>query len=126
MSVSSKTRRFAVGGVLSAALVGVTPLAAHAQVVQWGPGTLQPGTEQCVSAGAESDAAVLGSADAPGVVYKVFRGGELIFDSGSRRTIPLTRYFGQPGFYRFCAKNPAALGVPVNSVQITLRTDADA
>jgi hypothetical protein len=126
MSISTRARRFAIAGVLAGAGVVATPLAAHAAVVSWGPGTLMPGTEQCVSAGAMSDAAVQGSADSPGVVYKVFRGSELVFDSESRRTTPLNKYFGQAGFYRFCAKNPANLGLPVNNVQIKVLTDWDA
>ncbi len=126
MSISTRARKLAVAGVLAGAGVVATPLAAHAAVVSWGPGTLQPGTEQCVSAGAMSDAAVQGSADSPGVVYKVYRGDQLVFDTGTRRTTPLSKYFGEPGFYRFCAKNPAGLGQPVTNVQIKLLTDWDA
>ncbi len=126
MSISTRARRLAAAGALAGAAVVATPLAAHAAVVSWGPGTLQPGTEQCVSAGASSDAAVQGSADSPGVVYRVWRGSDLIFDSGSRRTLPLTKHFDGGGFYRFCAKNAAGLGLPVNNVQITVLTDWDA
>jgi hypothetical protein len=119
-------RRAALIGGVAATIFTLAPQVAQASVVQWGPGTLMPGSEQCVSAGAASDAAVVGSADSPGVVYKVYRGSELVFDSASRRTVPLNKYFGSPGFYRFCAKNAVGLNQPVNNVSIKVLTDADA
>lgn len=129
MTGTSLGRRICRAGVMvgtASALMGVlAPVAAHASsgtIVSWGPGTLAPGTGQCVQASAAGDVQVSGKADPPGVTFIVSRGGQEIFRTETRRN-SLDKHFDGAGFYEFCAKNPKGLGVPVNNVYIQLATD---
>ena len=124
--ISARRARLAGGvagavGALSLLAAGV----AQADVSAWGPTNLAPGFEQCVSLYAYQDAYASGSADEPGAVFKVFRNNVLISSSGSRTTY-FGEYFYGPGNYRFCGKNPQALGQTVNNVTNVLFTDQDA
>ena len=112
-----------VGAAGAVALLGST--AAQAGVNTWGPGTLSPGTEVCLAGQAAGDARAIGSASAPGVVFRVLRNGVQISPDNPRQN-SFDRYYAGPGTYRFCAKNALGLGVGVNYVTLTLLTDADA
>ncbi len=125
--------RYAIGAaILSAAAgvaIGLMPASANAAIIPLpaGPTTLHPGDQVCVGASATSDAKGSGTANNPGVVYIMSKGGTELFRTDTRRTGPFaTKVFTGAGSYLFCAKNATGLGTDVTGVNIRLLTDGDA